>query len=134
MELVQADGVDPEGAQAGLAGLAQVLGALVEAPSAARLDDEMRGFVDWFNSDANIEPVLKAALAAASAPGPPETRSIHQQHLEEAMRDVLESKHVMRQTIATRAMTPAVATTTMATVLSACAILIAILALLMAVR
>ena len=34
-----------------------------EAPSAARLQEEMRRFVDWFNSDANIEPVLKAALA-----------------------------------------------------------------------
>jgi hypothetical protein len=35
VELVQADGVDPEGAQAGLARLAQVLGAPVEAPLAA---------------------------------------------------------------------------------------------------
>jgi Fic family protein len=34
-----------------------------EAPLAARLDDEMRGFIDWFNRDATIEPVLKAALA-----------------------------------------------------------------------
>jgi len=34
-----------------------------EAPSAERLPEEMRRFVDWFNSDAKIEPVLKAALA-----------------------------------------------------------------------
>ncbi len=34
-----------------------------EAPSADRLPEEMRRFVDWFNSDTNIEPVLKAALA-----------------------------------------------------------------------
>jgi Fic family protein len=34
-----------------------------EAPAADRLDDEMRRFIEWFNSDAEIEPVLKAALA-----------------------------------------------------------------------
>lgn len=34
-----------------------------EAPAAARLDDEMRQFLQWFNSDAALEPVLKAALA-----------------------------------------------------------------------
>lgn len=34
-----------------------------EAPPAGRLDDEMRQFLEWFNSDARTEPVLKAALA-----------------------------------------------------------------------
>ena len=34
-----------------------------EAPTADRLDGEMRRFLDWFNNDATIEPVLKAALA-----------------------------------------------------------------------
>ncbi len=34
-----------------------------EAPAAERLDDEMRQFLDWFNGDAAIEPVLKAAEA-----------------------------------------------------------------------
>ena len=34
-----------------------------EAPAAARLDDEMRRFIEWFNSDTKLEPVLKAALA-----------------------------------------------------------------------
>ena len=34
-----------------------------EAPAAARLDAEMRRFLDWFNGDATIDPVLKAALA-----------------------------------------------------------------------
>ena len=34
-----------------------------EAPAAGRLDDEMRQFLEWFNGDATIEPVLKAALA-----------------------------------------------------------------------
>jgi Fic family protein len=34
-----------------------------EAPDAGRLDEEMRRFLEWFNSDAATEPVLKAALA-----------------------------------------------------------------------
>jgi Fic family protein len=34
-----------------------------EAPVAGRLEDEMRRFIEWFNSDAQMEPVLKAALA-----------------------------------------------------------------------
>jgi|SRR5271157_2157674 len=34
-----------------------------EAPSAARLDGEMRAFLDWFNTNAGMDPVLKAALA-----------------------------------------------------------------------
>ncbi len=34
-----------------------------EAPIADRLDSEMRFFLDWFNGDAPIDPVLKAALA-----------------------------------------------------------------------
>jgi Fic family protein len=34
-----------------------------EAPVAERLEDEMRRFLEWFNSDATMEPVLKAALA-----------------------------------------------------------------------
>jgi Fic family protein len=33
-----------------------------EAPAAARIDDEMQRFVDWFNHDP-LEPVLKAAQA-----------------------------------------------------------------------
>ena len=34
-----------------------------EAPAASRLSEEMRGFLEWFNTDHQIEPVLKAALA-----------------------------------------------------------------------
>lgn len=34
-----------------------------EAPTADRLEDEMRQFLEWFNGDARTEPVLKAALA-----------------------------------------------------------------------
>ena len=34
-----------------------------EAPAAARLEEEMRRFLEWFNGDATTEPVLKAALA-----------------------------------------------------------------------
>jgi Fic family protein len=34
-----------------------------EAPAAARLPDEMRAFLEWFNTDATTEAVLKAAQA-----------------------------------------------------------------------
>ncbi len=34
-----------------------------EAPVAERLEEEMRRFLEWFNSDVTTEPVLKAALA-----------------------------------------------------------------------
>ena len=34
-----------------------------EAPPAGRLEDEMKGFIGWFNGDRATEPVLKAAQA-----------------------------------------------------------------------
>jgi Fic family protein len=34
-----------------------------QAPAAARLDTEMKAFLDWFNGDDNSDPVIKAALA-----------------------------------------------------------------------
>ena len=34
-----------------------------DAPAASRLDHEMRHFVEWFNGDTTMEPVLKAAQA-----------------------------------------------------------------------
>ena len=34
-----------------------------EAPAAARIDREMAAFLDWFNSAANTDPVIKAGLA-----------------------------------------------------------------------
>jgi Fic family protein len=34
-----------------------------EAPAARRLNHEMKAFVNWFNKDADIDPVLKAGLA-----------------------------------------------------------------------
>ncbi|HUE89750.1 MAG TPA: ATP-binding protein [Vicinamibacterales bacterium] len=43
--------------------------------------------------------VLKAAMRAASEPGPDAVKAIHQWHLEEGIREVLASKHVMRQSI-----------------------------------
>jgi SpoVK/Ycf46/Vps4 family AAA+-type ATPase len=46
--------------------------------------------------------VLKAALAAAAEPGPSTSRAIRQGHLEQAIRDVMDSKQVMRQTVADR--------------------------------
>jgi Fic family protein len=34
-----------------------------EAPAVGRLDGEMAAFLDWFNGDTPVDPVLKAALA-----------------------------------------------------------------------
>jgi len=34
-----------------------------EAPEADLLDEEMKGFIQWFNSAAKLDPVLKAAIA-----------------------------------------------------------------------
>ena len=34
-----------------------------QAPPAKRLDGEMQAFLDWFNADAGIDPVLEAGLA-----------------------------------------------------------------------
>lgn len=34
-----------------------------EAPAAGRLDADMKSFLDWFNGEDDIDPVLKAALA-----------------------------------------------------------------------
>ena len=34
-----------------------------EAPDAARLDDEMGRFLDWFNREPDTDPVIKAAIA-----------------------------------------------------------------------
>ena len=34
-----------------------------EAPDAGRLDEEMRAFLDWFEADVAIDPVIKAGVA-----------------------------------------------------------------------
>jgi Fic family protein len=34
-----------------------------QAPAAKRLDEEMRAFLNWFNANADIDPVLKAGIA-----------------------------------------------------------------------
>src|SRR5208337_2309852 len=34
-----------------------------QAPPASRLDEDMRAFLDWFNANAEMDPVLKAGLA-----------------------------------------------------------------------
>lgn len=34
-----------------------------QAPAASRIDQEMRAFLDWFNGDDPVDPVVKAALA-----------------------------------------------------------------------
>jgi SpoVK/Ycf46/Vps4 family AAA+-type ATPase len=43
--------------------------------------------------------VLKAALAAASEPGPDSAKVIHQRHLDAGMREALDSRRVMRQSL-----------------------------------
>jgi hypothetical protein len=43
--------------------------------------------------------VLKAALAAASEPGPDAAKVIHQRHLETGIQDVLAAKSVMQQSL-----------------------------------
>jgi SpoVK/Ycf46/Vps4 family AAA+-type ATPase len=43
--------------------------------------------------------VLKAALAAAAEPGADEAKAIHQRHLDEGMRGVIEGKRAMRQSL-----------------------------------
>ena len=47
--------------------------------------------------------VLKAALAAATEPGPHGAKQIHQRHLEDGIREVLAARQIMRQTIRTDA-------------------------------
>jgi SpoVK/Ycf46/Vps4 family AAA+-type ATPase len=43
--------------------------------------------------------VLKAAMAAAAEPGTDSSKAIHQRHFEEAIRDVIAAKRVMRQSL-----------------------------------
>jgi SpoVK/Ycf46/Vps4 family AAA+-type ATPase len=43
--------------------------------------------------------VLKAALAAAAEPGPDSAKALHQRHLEDGIREVIEGKRVMRQSL-----------------------------------
>ena len=43
--------------------------------------------------------VLKAAMAAAAEPGADSLKAIHHRHFEEAMRDVIAAKRVMRQSL-----------------------------------
>lgn len=34
-----------------------------EAPKAELLEQEMKQFIDWFNTESNLEPILKASVA-----------------------------------------------------------------------
>ena len=43
--------------------------------------------------------VLKAALAAAAAPGPDSAKRIHQHHFEASIEEVIGGKRVMRQSL-----------------------------------
>ncbi len=51
------------GSDAGLSGPIGRERVHYEAPPAARLAAEMKAFLDWFNGEAAIDPVLKAAVA-----------------------------------------------------------------------
>jgi hypothetical protein len=89
--------------------------------------------------------VLKAALAAASEPGSSGSRAIRQGHFEEAMRDVMDGKQVMRQTVADRIVPPAgspfsvvidrrlIALLVLSAVLNSMAVIVAVTVLLIAV-
>jgi AAA+ superfamily predicted ATPase len=87
--------------------------------------------------------VLKAALAAAAEPGRDAGKAIHQRHLDAGMRDVLAGKRVMKQSLLDDLAPPAADPLDVvrdirthlqrslmpATILSACALVVAILAL-----
>jgi SpoVK/Ycf46/Vps4 family AAA+-type ATPase len=87
--------------------------------------------------------VLKAALAAAAEPGRDAGKAIHQRHLDAGMRDVLAGKRVMKQSLLEDLAPPAADPLDVvrdirthlqrslmpATILSACALVVAILAL-----
>ena len=71
--------------------------------------------------------VLKAAMLAASEPGPDSAKRIHQRHFDEGMRDVLAGKRVMRQSL-----TPSIADAPPSSVAKA-PVLLAVAALMMAI-
>jgi hypothetical protein len=83
--------------------------------------------------------VLKAALTAADAPGSEAFKAIHQQHFVDAMRDVIAGKQVMRQSLLDTPLSPAALMNTgrlasvppglLATVLSAAALVVSLVAL-----
>jgi len=63
--------------------------------------DQVRALAEQFDvSGGDIRnAVLKAAMAAASEPGPDANKAIHQRHFEAGMRDVLGAKRVMKQSL-----------------------------------
>lgn len=76
--------------------------------------------------------VLKAALAAASEPGPDAAKKIHQRHLEEGMRDVMAGRHVMRQSLGPAVDAPSLARAAAPWVIALAALIVAIGALVVA--
>lgn len=54
---------DTEGPMRVVSGLAGREKIHYQAPAAKRLEEEIRGFLYWFNGDRNIDPVLKAGIA-----------------------------------------------------------------------
>jgi SpoVK/Ycf46/Vps4 family AAA+-type ATPase len=64
-------------------------------------DVDFRSLTDGYEASGGDirNAVLKAAMAAAAAPGGDAFKAIHQRHFEEAMQEVLAAKRVMRQTL-----------------------------------
>jgi ATP-dependent Zn protease len=78
--------------------------------------------------------VLKAAIAAASEPGQDTAKMIHQRHLDEAIRDVIASRRVMRQSLAPSAdARPAGQAGSAAMLLALAALVVALVALVLAI-
>jgi SpoVK/Ycf46/Vps4 family AAA+-type ATPase len=104
-------------------------------------DVDFRALAEQFDASGGDirNAVLKAALAAAAAPGNDAFKAIHQQHFEDGMREVLAGKRVMRQSLMEAQ--PAVlspnsaklrellSTSLLATVMSAIALIVSVVAL-----
>jgi SpoVK/Ycf46/Vps4 family AAA+-type ATPase len=64
-------------------------------------DVDFRALADTYEASGGDirNAVLKAALSAAGEPGPDASKVVHQRHLEAGIRDVLDGRRVMRQSL-----------------------------------
>jgi SpoVK/Ycf46/Vps4 family AAA+-type ATPase len=76
--------------------------------------------------------VLKAAMAAASEPGPDAAKMIHQRHLDEGMREVVAGRRVMRQSLGPPADAPVPARAGASMAVAVAAMVVALVALALA--
>ena len=77
--------------------------------------------------------VLKAAMMAASEPGPDSAKMIHQRHLDEGMRDVIAGRRVMEQSLNLPTEAPWLAASKPPLYIALVALLAAVVALLVAI-